>query len=155
MSGLTEQLAAYGPARGDGLADMYGPENKADVVIIGAGPAGLAAATELRRCGVQSVVVLDREPVAGGIPRHCDHYPYGLREFSRLLRGPAYARRLVAAALAAGVSIHTGVSIQSLTRGPVLTVTSDACARRAWHRAGLFFSVVDLQAPWDSARRHD
>ncbi|MBQ0761769.1 NAD(P)/FAD-dependent oxidoreductase [Marinobacter psychrophilus] len=133
MSGLTEQpteqLSAQGPTRGDELSGMYGPENKADVVIIGAGPAGLAAATELRRCGVQSVVVLDREPVAGGIPRHCDHYPYGLREFSRLLRGPAYARRLVMAALAAGVRIHTGVSIQSLTIGPVLTVTSDAGVR--------------------------
>ena len=67
----------------------------ADVVIVGAGPAGLAAATELRKRGVASVVVLDREPQAGGIPRHCNHFPYGLREFRRLLRGPAYAAHLV------------------------------------------------------------
>ena len=68
-----------------------------DVIVIGAGPAGLSAATALARLGV-AVTVLDREAEAGGIPRHCDHPPYGLREFHRLMRGPDYAQRLVAEA---------------------------------------------------------
>lgn len=98
----------------------------ADVVIVGAGPAGLSAATYLRRAGVASVLVLDREAVAGGIPRHCGHYPYGVREFRRLMRGPDYAARLVAEALAAGVIICCGVTVLGLHDGPEISVTSDA-----------------------------
>ena len=69
-----------------------------DVVIVGAGPAGLAAARQLIERGITDVVVLEREREAGGIPRHCHHTGYGLREFGRLMKGPAFARRTVAAA---------------------------------------------------------
>ncbi|HMB48182.1 MAG TPA: FAD-dependent oxidoreductase [Afifellaceae bacterium] len=95
-----------------------------DVAIVGGGPAGLAAATRLRQCGVGSVVVLERELQAGGIPRHCGHYPFGMREFHKLLRGPDYARRLVARAEAAGVAIHTSTSVVALKEGPGLTLST-------------------------------
>lgn len=95
----------------------------AEVLIIGAGPAGLSAATALAREGVK-VLVLDREPQAGGIPRHCNHPPYGLREFRRLMRGPAYARRLVAEALAAGAEIRTRTTVTALHPGGRIEVTS-------------------------------
>ncbi len=88
-----------------------------DVVVIGAGPAGLAAATELRRQGIARVLVLDREAEAGGIPRHCAHSPFGLREFRRLMTGPAYARRLVRTAAAAGVEIRTRVTVAAIRPG--------------------------------------
>ena len=61
-----------------------------DVVIVGAGPAGLTAARELARD--RNVLVLDREGEAGGIPRHSDHLGYGLRDLRRVTSGPAYAR---------------------------------------------------------------
>lgn len=103
---------------------------EADVVIVGAGPAGLSAAAELRRRGVARVLVLDREGEAGGIPRHCGHYPYGLREFRRLMRGPDYARRIAAEARSAGADVRTGVTVLSLEPGPALTVsTTDGVAR--------------------------
>ncbi len=95
-----------------------------DVAIVGGGPAGLAAATALRESGVKSVLVLEREQEAGGIPRHCGHYPFGMREFRRVLRGPDYAERLVDRAHAAGVEIECGVSVVALHEGPRLTVTS-------------------------------
>ena len=63
------------------------------VAIIGAGPSGLALASELAKSDID-VVVLEREGAAGGIPRHCGHSPYGMREFHRLMSGPAYADRL-------------------------------------------------------------
>jgi NADPH-dependent 2,4-dienoyl-CoA reductase/sulfur reductase-like enzyme len=95
-----------------------------EVAIVGAGPAGLAAATRLRERGVASVAVLDREPAAGGIPRHCGHFPFGLREFHRLLRGPDYASRLVARAAAAGAAIHTGTTVVGIAPGPRLLLST-------------------------------
>ncbi|WMS44712.1 FAD/NAD(P)-binding oxidoreductase [Acuticoccus sp. MNP-M23] len=100
----------------------------ADLVIVGGGPAGLAAAIEARKAGL-SVAVLEREPTAGGIPRHCNHPPYGVREFGRLMKGPTYARRLVAEAAAAGADIRTGVTVLALHSGPRLTVTDNCGAR--------------------------
>ncbi|WP_457940776.1 NAD(P)/FAD-dependent oxidoreductase [Mesorhizobium sp. 10J20-29] len=88
-----------------------------DVAIVGGGPAGLAAAVALRKAGVASVVVLEREAQAGGIPRHCGHYPFGMREFNRVLRGPDYAARLVARALKSGVDIRTSVTVTALDPG--------------------------------------
>ena len=69
-----------------------------EVLVIGGGPAGLAAAARLAGHYHREVLVLDREKQAGGIPRHSGHTGYGLRDLGRLLRGPAYAERLVAAA---------------------------------------------------------
>ncbi|MCB1755078.1 MAG: FAD-dependent oxidoreductase [Gammaproteobacteria bacterium] len=99
------------------------PES-ADVVIVGGGPAGLSAAIELRAGGVASVLVVDRESEAGGIPRHCNHYPYGLREFHRLMRGPEYARQLVQKAATAGVRIFTGTTVTALLPGPQLQLSN-------------------------------
>ncbi len=113
----------------------------ADVAIIGGGPAGLAAAVALRRRGVGHVTVLDREDSAGGVPRFCGHPPFGMREFGRVLAGPAYARRLAAQAVAAGVSIRTGHSVVALEPGPRLRLATldgaddgDCRAGRARHR---------------------
>ena len=72
------------------------------VVIVGAGPAGLAAALELRRRGVADVLVLEREAEPGGIPRHAQHQGFGLRDLRRPLSGPSYARRYAELAAAAG-----------------------------------------------------
>ena len=75
------------------------------VAVVGGGPAGLAAAVELRRRGVRDVVVLEREPEAGGIPRHAMHQGFGVRDLRRPLSGPAYARRWVELAREAGVEV--------------------------------------------------
>jgi thioredoxin reductase len=69
------------------------------VVIVGGGPAGLAAAISLRERGVGPVTVIEREAEAGGIPRHSDHTGFGFRDLGRIMRGPRYAalyRRLAA-----------------------------------------------------------
>ncbi len=95
-----------------------------DVAIVGGGPAGLAAACALRKAGVASVVVLEREAEAGGIPRHCGHFPFGMREFRRVLRGPDYAARLVARATNAGVDLRTSVTVTALHPGGRLSLAT-------------------------------
>lgn len=100
-------------------------EERCTVAVVGGGTSGLALAAELRKLGVDDVVVLERENEAGGIPRHCGHYPFGLREYGRLLKGPHYARRNVASALAQGVDIRTGATVVGLREGGLLEVSSD------------------------------
>jgi thioredoxin reductase len=82
-----------------------------DVLIVGAGPAGLAAAVELRRLGAGTVVVVDRDDAAGGIPRHSEHTGFGARDLRRVLTGPAYARRYSGAAVDAGAEIRVGATV--------------------------------------------
>ena len=101
---------------------MAEPET-VDVAIVGAGPAGLGAAIALRRQGIARVLVLEREAEAGGVPRHCGHPPFGLREFGRVLTGPAYARRLVERVQAAGAMIRCGTSVVAIGPGARLSVT--------------------------------
>lgn len=98
----------------------------ADVVIIGAGPAGLTAARALRDAGVPSVLVLEREREAGGIPRHSDHTGYGLRDLRAVMTGPAYARRLVDTATDAGAEIRTGTTVTGWSGDLTLQTTSPA-----------------------------
>ncbi|MBH3425092.1 MULTISPECIES: NAD(P)/FAD-dependent oxidoreductase [Pseudomonas] len=95
-----------------------------DVAIIGGGPSGLSAAITLRKLGVGTVVVIEREPEAGGIPRHCGHPPFGLREYGRVYTGPAYARKNVAQALKAGVQIRVKHAVTQMGPGGRLEVVS-------------------------------
>ena len=59
-----------------------------DAVVIGGGPAGLAAALGLKRNGVNDIVVLEREDRMGGISRQCIHDGFGLTRFGESMSGP-------------------------------------------------------------------
>ncbi|UXS41447.1 FAD-dependent oxidoreductase [Agrobacterium tumefaciens] len=96
----------------------------ADVIVVGGGPAGVAAALELKERGIARVMILEREPALGGATRHCLHSPFGMREFGRVYFGPAYAQRLQRQAQDAGVDIRTGHSVVELGQDGALLVTS-------------------------------
>jgi thioredoxin reductase len=81
------------------------------VAIVGGGPAGLAAAVELRRRGVARVLLVDREPELGGIPRDCHHLGFGWPDLRRVLSGPAYAHRWAGLARSAGADTWTESSV--------------------------------------------
>lgn len=104
---------------------MSNPLISCNIAIVGGGTSGLALATELRRLGVDDVVVLERESEAGGVPRHCGHYPFGLREFRRVLKGPDYARALVRNAQKAGVDMRLQTSVTHLHRGARLSLATE------------------------------
>lgn len=94
------------------------------VVIIGGGPAGLGAAEALARAGASSVIVLERQAQAGGVPRLCGHSPFGMREFHSVLGGRAYANRLQKAAEQAGAQVWVNHSVTLIEPGPVAHVAT-------------------------------
>src|SRR5215216_1529947 len=84
---------------------------QADVLIVGAGPAGLAAALELKKLGIKDIVVAERESEAGGTPRMCGHIGFGLTDLHRVMTGPTYARKYREMAVEAGIRIYTDTTI--------------------------------------------
>ena len=64
-----------------------------DLVIVGGGPAGLAAAASARKSGLESIIILEREHELGGIFNQCIHTGIGLNTFKEVLTGPENAER--------------------------------------------------------------
>jgi len=95
-----------------------------DVIIIGGGPAGLAAAVELYKNGVTDILILEREKHTGGILRQCIHDGFGLTRFGESLSGPEYAGRFIAEAEALGIPCLTETSVIRLTADKKVTAVS-------------------------------
>ena len=64
-----------------------------DSIIVGGGPAGMAAALSLSQCGIKDILILERDNILGGILGQCIHNGFGLHTFNEELTGPEYALR--------------------------------------------------------------
>ena len=95
-----------------------------DILIIGAGPAGLAAAISAKKAGVDSLIVLEREDHPGGILRQCIHNGFGLHRFNEELTGPEYAQRDIDTAYEMGIDIRTGVTVLNVSGDKRVTAVS-------------------------------
>ena len=93
-------------------------------VIIGGGPAGLAAALRLKENGVQDILILEREKVLGGILRQCIHDGFGLTRFGESLSGPEYAQRFIDKVREAGIACITDCTVLDISSDKVVTAAS-------------------------------
>ncbi len=109
------------------------------VTIVGAGPAGLTAARVLRWAGIDDVLVLERNPAAGGLPRFCAHRGWGMLDFGHVWTGPDYAAALVRQA---GAEIATNAAVLGLQPGGGLRVAFPDGIRTIQSRAVLLATGV-------------
>lgn len=98
-----------------------------DVIVIGGGPAGLAAATSARGEGKRSVLVIERDQKLGGILNQCIHNGFGLITFNEELTGPEYADRFEMLARDAGVEFLLDTMVLDVSPDRVVTCVSEAC----------------------------
>ena len=88
---------------------------RCDVLVLGAGPGGLAAAAAARKAGAERVILIDRDGKAGGILNQCIHDGFGLIRYGASISGPEYAARALEEAREAGVTLRLGLQAVSMT----------------------------------------
>lgn len=101
-----------------------------DVVIIGGGPAGLAAAVELHKQGIRNMIILEREAMLGGILRQCIHDGFGLGRFGESLSGPEYAQAFMDEVNKREIPYETSATVLSLTEDRVVTASTRSGLRQ-------------------------
>ena len=101
-----------------------------ELVIIGGGPAGLAAAVAARKAGIQDILILERDNELGGILNQCIHNGFGLHTFKEELTGPEYAGRFIAQVEELGIEYKLGTMVMDLASDKTVTAMN--------HEDGLF-----------------
>ncbi len=92
-----------------------------DIVVIGGGPAGLAAAISAKKSGVDSVLILERDKELGGILNQCIHNGFGLHTFKEELTGPEYARRFIDQAKKLDIEYKLNTMVMDINSQKVVT----------------------------------
>ena len=92
-----------------------------DIVIIGGGPAGLAAAVSAKKNGIDSILILERDKELGGILNQCIHNGFGLHTFKEELTGPEYAQRFIDQAKALKIEYCLNTMVMDISHEKVVT----------------------------------
>ncbi len=117
------------------------------VLVVGAGPAGLAAAIAAREAGVQSLVVLERENEPGGILRQCIHNGFGLHRFKEELTGPEYAQRDIDRARELNIQVECGTTVLSVGEDRTVTAISREHGLRVYKAGAIILAMGCRERP--------
>ena len=111
-----------------------------DLVVIGGGPAGLAAANAAWEDGCRSICIVERDRELGGILNQCIHNGFGLHYFKEELTGPEYAGRFVEKLRATGVAVRLDAMVGRL-------VTPIFLQRTTFSRTVYLYSTTSILSP--------
>lgn len=92
-----------------------------DIVIVGGGPAGLAAAASAKENGIDSILILERDKELGGILNQCIHNGFGLHTFKEELTGPEYAGRFIQKVKDLGIEYMLNTMVMDISEDKVVT----------------------------------
>ncbi len=95
-----------------------------DLVIIGGGPAGMAAALAAREAGIEDILILERDSSLGGILQQCIHNGFGLHTFGEELTGPEYAWRYEKEVLEKKIPVLLNTMVLSVSEDKIITATN-------------------------------
>ncbi|AKA71683.1 NAD(P)/FAD-dependent oxidoreductase [Clostridium scatologenes] len=96
-----------------------------DIVIIGGGPAGLAAAVSAKEQGIDNIIILERDNQLGGILNQCIHNGFGLHTFKEELTGPEYAQRFIDKVLDMKIPYKLNTMVLDLSNDKVITAVNE------------------------------
>ncbi len=110
------------------------------VIIVGGGPAGLAAAAELHRKGITKLLIIEREKQLGGILRQCIHDGFGLTRFKEALSGPEYAQRFIDEIKELQIPYITDAAVLDITSGKLVTAATRE-GMRQWRAKAVILTM--------------
>lgn len=95
-----------------------------DLVVVGGGPAGMAAALKAKECGVEKIIVLERAETLGGILEQCIHTGFGLHYFGEELSGPEYAAKFIDLLKETDIEVKINTMVLSVDDDKVVTAVN-------------------------------
>ena len=95
-----------------------------DLVVVGGGPAGMAAALKAKECGVESIIILERAETLGGILEQCIHTGFGLHYFGEELSGPEYAAKFIDQLENTDITVKTDTMVLDVDNNNLVTAVN-------------------------------
>lgn len=118
-----------------------------DVLVVGAGPAGLAAAIAARENGIENLLVVERESYPGGILRQCIHNGFGLHRFKEELTGPEYAQRDIDKVREMNIPIQCGTTVLTVEEDHTVTAVSREKGMQLFHAKAIVLAMGCRERP--------
>ena len=97
-----------------------------DLIIVGGGPAGLAAALKAHQEGISDILIIERDTLLGGILNQCIHNGFGLHKFKEELTGPEYSQRYIDQVCKTSIEVKTDTMVLTITKNKEIHVISSS-----------------------------